>query len=52
MAGNYTFGSLWDSTGDPCQTVRGADETISCVPITFTLRQDVGGFVQAATGGR
>jgi hypothetical protein len=43
MAGNYTFGSLWDSTGDPCQTVRGADETISCVPITFKLRQDVGG---------
>ena len=43
IAGNYTFGSLWDSTGDPCQTVRGADETISCVPMTFKLRQDVGG---------
>ena len=43
LSANYTFGSLWDSTGDPCQTVRGADESISCQPITFTLRQDVGG---------
>jgi hypothetical protein len=43
MAANYTIGSLWDSTGDPCQTVRGPNESISCVPITFALRQDVGG---------
>jgi hypothetical protein len=43
LAANYTYGMLKDSTGDPCQTVRGADESISCVPITFTLRQDVGG---------
>jgi hypothetical protein len=43
MAANYTFGELKDSAGDPCQTVRGADETIDCVPITFDLRQDVGG---------
>ena len=43
LAGNYTLGTLSDSTGDPCQTIRGADESISCVPITFALRQDVGG---------
>ena len=43
LAANYTLGSLWDSTGDPCQTVRGPNETISCVPITFALRPDVGG---------
>jgi hypothetical protein len=43
LAGNYTYGTLWDSTGDPCQTVRGADESITCVPIAFVLRQDVGG---------
>jgi hypothetical protein len=43
MAANYTFGELKDSTGDPCQTVRGADETIDCVAMAFDLRQDVGG---------
>jgi carboxypeptidase family protein/TonB-dependent receptor-like protein len=49
LAANYTFGALWDSTGDPCQTVRGTDESISCVPITFKLRQDVGGEYTLAT---
>ena len=43
FSANYTFATLWDSTGDPCQTVRGPNESISCVPITFKLRQDVGG---------
>jgi hypothetical protein len=33
--------------------VRGADETISCVPITFKLRQDVGGeYTQGTTDQR
>jgi carboxypeptidase family protein/TonB-dependent receptor-like protein len=49
LAANYTFGTLWDSTGDPCQTVRGADQSISCVPIAFELRQDVGGEYTRAT---
>ena len=49
LAANYTFGTLRDSTGDPCQTVRGADESISCVPIPFELRQDVGGEYTLAT---
>ena len=49
LAANYTFGTLWDSTGDPCQTVRGADQSISCMPIAFELRQDVGGEYSRAT---
>jgi hypothetical protein len=49
LAANYTFGTLWDSTGDPCQTVRGADERIRCEPIPFALRQDVGGEYTRAT---
>jgi len=49
LAANYTFGTLWDSTGDPCQTVRGADQSISCMPIAFELRQDVGGEYTRAT---
>ena len=43
MAANYTLGELFDSTGDPCQTVRAADQSIDCVPIDFELRTDVGG---------
>jgi len=49
LAANYTFGALWDSTGDPCQTIRNADESIDCVPIAFELRRDVGGEYTRAT---
>ena len=49
MAATYTLGSLWDSTGDPCQIVRTADGSPRCDEIPFKLKQDVGGEYTHAT---
>jgi hypothetical protein len=49
MAATYTYASLRDSIGDPCQIVRTSDGSPRCDEIAFNLRQDVGGEYTLAT---
>ncbi len=43
FAANFTVGGIWDSTGPPCQTVKGPDGNAQCQKITFQLKPDVAG---------
>jgi hypothetical protein len=50
---NFTYGGIWDSTGPPCQTVKGPDGNAQCQKITFPLKPDVQGeYTLAATDQR
>jgi len=50
---NFTYGGIWDSTGPPCQTVKGPDGNAQCQKITFPLKPDVQGeYTHAATDQR
>ena len=50
---NFTVGGIWDSTGPPCQTVKGPDGNATCQKITFKLKPDVEGeYTHAATDQR
>jgi len=53
MSANFTYGAIWDSTGPPCQTVKGPDGNAQCTEITYKLKPDVEGeYTLAATDQR